>query len=154
VSGHGEKQARKQEQAIAALLSRGTITEAATEVGIGEATLRRWMQEPTFRVAYREARGEHLERVLARLLQASTKAVDALERNLETTDSPATEVRAAATLLRELVRVREQVDLSEHLEGLERRLAALESRPAGVGQNPVRVYLPDNGRDGPGRAGN
>ena len=147
MSGHGEKQSRKQEHAIAALLSQPTITEAAAEVGIGEATLRRWMQEPTFRVAYREARGEHLERVLARLFQASTKAVDALERNLETIDSPATEVRAAATLLRELVRVREQVDLSEHLEGLERRLAALEGLPQGGGRNPVQVFIPDNGRD-------
>ena len=147
MSGHGEKQSRKQEHAIAALLAKPTITEAAAEVGIGEATLRRWMHEPDFRLAYREARGEHLERVLARLIQASTKAIDTLERNLETIDSPATEVRAAATLLRELVRTREQVDLTDHLEGLERRLTAVESLPQGGGRNPVQVSMPDNGRD-------
>ena len=40
MSGHGQKYDRKQEQAIAALLSEGTVEQAAAKAGVGYATLR------------------------------------------------------------------------------------------------------------------
>jgi len=46
MNGHGEKLTRKQDAAIGALLSKPTITGAAGAVGVGEATLRRWLKEP------------------------------------------------------------------------------------------------------------
>ena len=48
---------RKQDAAIGALLSRPTISAAAESVGIGEATLRRWLKAPGFLAPYRTARG-------------------------------------------------------------------------------------------------
>ena len=147
MSGHGEKQSRKQEQAITALLTEPTIEKAANAVGVGESTLRRWLQEPGFRNTYRTARGELIERTLARLAQASGKAIATLERNLDC-GNPPTEVRAAATILRELIRTRELVDLSEQIQEQERRLSAVEHlTTASGGGSGVQIYMPGNGRD-------
>lgn len=56
IVGHGTKIGRKQEDAIAALLTQPTLAEAARQTGVGEKTLRRWQQDPSFQSAYREAR--------------------------------------------------------------------------------------------------
>jgi hypothetical protein len=45
------KFSRKHEQAISALLTQPTLAEAATTVGVGEATLRRWLQQESFQAA-------------------------------------------------------------------------------------------------------
>ena len=54
--GHGVKFGRKKEAAITALLTQRTTDDAARAVGIGSATLRRWLKEAEFAAAYREAR--------------------------------------------------------------------------------------------------
>ena len=54
--GHGSKFDRKKEQAIAALLTQRNIEEAAKSIGIGANALLRWMKEPEFQQAYRDAR--------------------------------------------------------------------------------------------------
>ncbi len=148
MAGHGEKQSRKQEQAIAALLTEPTLEKAARAAGVSESTLRRWLQEPGFQNTYRTARGELVERTLARLIQASGKAIATLERNLDC-GKPATEVRAAATILREHIRTRELVDLSEQIQEQERRLSAIENLTTAGGRRAgVQVYIPANNRDG------
>jgi hypothetical protein len=53
---HGEKLSRKKEQAIAALLARPTVQEAAAEVGISVRTLCEWLKHPVFKRAYGQAR--------------------------------------------------------------------------------------------------
>ena len=83
MSGHGDKLGRKEEQAILALLARPTIGEAASAVGIGEVSLRRWLQRPDFRDRYREARQRVVEGAIASLQQATGDAVAALRRNLD-----------------------------------------------------------------------
>lgn len=55
--GHGQKQSPKQEQLIAALLSRPTIAAAAKSIGLADTTAARWMKAPEFQAAYREAAG-------------------------------------------------------------------------------------------------
>ncbi len=47
---------RKQEEAIAALLSQRNIEDAARVAGVGVRTLLRWLKLPEFDAAYREAR--------------------------------------------------------------------------------------------------
>jgi hypothetical protein len=120
LSGHGEKMSRKWEQAIAALLTSATLDEAAEKATVGVATLRRWMAEPEFRHAYRQARTEVLERTVARLLGAAGKAIDALERNLAC-GKPACEIRAALGILDAATRGVELLDLAERVAELERR---------------------------------
>ena len=56
MKGHGAKFGRKQEEAIAALLTQRNIDEAAKAVGIATNTLLKWMKLPEFQTAYREAR--------------------------------------------------------------------------------------------------
>ena len=147
MSGHGEKLSRKQELATTALLTEPTLEKAAKAAGVSGSTLRRWLQEPGFRNTYRTARGELLERTLSRLIQASGKAIATLERNLDC-GNPATEVRAAATILRELIRTRELVDLSEQVQEQERRLSAVEHLTTAGGGSGVQIYIPANNRDG------
>jgi hypothetical protein len=47
-----------QERAILALLNQPTIGKAAEEAKVGERSLYRWLKDPTFAGAYREARRE------------------------------------------------------------------------------------------------
>ncbi len=56
MKGHGAKFERKQEEAIAALLTQRNIEEAAKAAGIAPNTLLNWMKLPEFQTAYREAR--------------------------------------------------------------------------------------------------
>ena len=78
-TGHGQKRNRKMETAIAALLSKPTIAEAASTAGISEPTLLRWLKEPEFSTAYREARRESVQHAITRVQIAAAKAVGTLE---------------------------------------------------------------------------
>jgi hypothetical protein len=78
MKGHGAKYDRKKEEAIAALLTQKNIEEAARSIGIGHATLLRWLKEPEFDTAYREARRAAFRQSVARLQQASGATVTTL----------------------------------------------------------------------------
>lgn len=122
MGGHGEKRARKQEAAIIALLQAPTIEEAAKVCGIGESTLWRWMQQPDFQAAYRDARRRVVEAALAGLQQAAGEAVGALRKNL-TCGQAGTEVRAAVAILEQAVKATELLELEERIARLEEALA-------------------------------
>jgi hypothetical protein len=62
-------------RAIKALLAESTVKKAAKTAGIGEATMHRWLGEPDFSAALREARGRMLEGVLTVLQGAAEEAV-------------------------------------------------------------------------------
>jgi hypothetical protein len=116
--GHGQKQERLEDRALAALLSEPTIEAAAKRVDIAESTLLRWMAEPGFRGKYRAARRQVVEGAIARLQTVATKAVGALERNL-TCGIPSVEVGAAKAVLDQAIKAVELVDHAERLEALE-----------------------------------
>ena len=78
MAGHGTKFARKQEDAIAALLSQRSVADAARAAGIGERTLVRWMKLPEFDAEYREARRAAFGQSVGRLQQAASAAVTTL----------------------------------------------------------------------------
>jgi hypothetical protein len=117
-NGHGEKLSRKQEQAIAALLTAATVEAAATAAGVGERTLRNWMRQPAFSRAYQDARRLVVETALTRLQQVTGDAVETLRRNL-TCKKPAAEIRAALGILDLAVRAVEVGDLAQRVEELE-----------------------------------
>src|ERR1039457_1209747 len=56
MKGHGAKLPRKQEAAIAALLSHRNTEEAANSIGVSPNTLRRWKEIPDFQEAVLQAR--------------------------------------------------------------------------------------------------
>ena len=98
--GHGAKFDRKKEAAVAALLSQRNIDEAAKSVGISPQTLLRWMKNPDFNAAYREARRAAFGQATARLQHASSAAVSALLKVIVDPASPASSrVRAADCIL-------------------------------------------------------
>lgn len=128
MSGHGEKQSRKEDAAIAALLTCSTLAEAARAAGVSEATLRRWMHEPEFSAQYRKARQQVVQQSIAVLQRATSAAVATLERNLGCA-VPSVEVQAARVILEQAFKAAELDDLMERVEELER--AAFQHGSAG-----------------------
>ena len=115
---------RKQDTAIGALLSRPTISAAAESVGIGEATLRRWLKDAGFLAAYRGARRDALEHCVALLQKAGSDAVKALQQSLQA-NSEGVRLRAACAILDYSMKGAELLDL-------EARIAVLEGLPGGA----------------------
>ena len=120
MTGHGSKFGRKQDEAIAALLTQRNLEEAARSIGITPKTMLRWMKVPEFEKAYREARRAAFGQSIARLQQASTAAVSTLLKIMVDPNSPAsTRVRAADSVL-------DHAKQAIEIEDVEVRVAALE----------------------------
>jgi hypothetical protein len=96
MKGHGTKFGRKHEEAIAALLTQRTTEDAAKSIGIGTATLLRWMKLPEFSAAYRLARRAAFGQTVGRLQYGSSAAASTLLKVMLDQNTPAsTRVRAA-----------------------------------------------------------
>lgn len=118
MSGHGEKQSRRAEAAIGALLTCSTLEAAAEQAGIVPSTLRRWLVEPAFQQRFREARRQAVEQAVAALQRAASESVETLQRNL-TCGVPTAEIAAAKAILDQAFRGLEVIDLVERIEQLE-----------------------------------
>src|SRR5262249_22288452 len=129
MSGHGSKE-RRQELAIAALLSEPTIEAAAQKAGISPRTLKNWLMAPSFKNLFRESRRDLLERVIGRLQLMTTKAAETLERNL-TCGKHDAENRAAALILENSFKGLELADLEEKIEDLDRQFREMRDRHRG-----------------------
>lgn len=106
----------KQEAAITALLSCPTIVEAAAEVGVNEKTIRRWMKEPAFLAAYREAQSILFDVSISCLQSKVGKAIETLDRNMSGEEVPAAvQVRAAQIVLEKAVELHKLSDLEEKI---------------------------------------
>src|SRR5260370_26190990 len=93
VKGHGAKFERKQEEAIAALLTQRNrqrnIEEAAKAAGIAPNTLLNWMKVPEFQKSYREARRAAFGQAIARLQQGTSAAATTLLKTMIDPSTPA-----------------------------------------------------------------
>ena len=74
MAARGSTLGRKQEEAIAALLTQRNVEEAARAAGIGVRTLLRWLKLPELQNAYRQARREAFSQAVARLQQGTSAA--------------------------------------------------------------------------------
>jgi hypothetical protein len=120
VVGHGQKLARKQEAAIAALLSQRTVEDAARVAGIGTRTLFRWLELPEFREAYLQARRQAFGQASARLQQATGAAVSVLLSPMLDAKAPAaSRIRAAHSVLDLAAKALELDDIEVRLRQLE-----------------------------------
>jgi hypothetical protein len=121
MKAHGEKISRKQELAIAALLTCRAITDAAHQCGIGEVTLHRWLKDDGFQTAYRAARRAVVQHAVVQVQRATAEAVETLRAVMHDSESPASaRVSAAKTILDTAIKAIE-------LEDLEARIVALET---------------------------
>jgi hypothetical protein len=129
MAGHGEKLGRKQEEAIAALLSQRSIEDAARTAGVGTRTLLRWLQLPAFKAAYREARRAAFGQSIARLQQATSAAAATLMKIMVDPNAPAsTRVRAADSVFNHAAKAIEIEDIEARVSELERAAESTESR--------------------------
>ena len=120
MKGYGSKFGRKKDEAVAALLSQRNIEEAAKAVGVAPNTLLKWMRDPDFDAAYRQARRAAFGQAVARLQQASGAAASVLLKTVVDPCTPvSTRVRAAEIVLDKAAKAIE-------LEDIEARVAALE----------------------------
>jgi transposase-like protein len=121
MTGRSSAQGRKQEEAIAALLTQRNIEEAAREAGISVSTMLRWLKEPKFDKAYREARRAVFKQSVARMQQACGAAVTTLLKVMVDPTTPAsTRIRAADSIL-------DHSEKSIEIEDIEARVADLET---------------------------
>ena len=121
MTGHGSKFGRKQEEAIAALLSQRNLEDAARVAGIASKTLVRWFKEPEFDAAYRAARRAAYSQSIARLQQASSAAVSTLLKVMVDANAPAaSRVRAADCVLDHASKAIEIEDIEVRVSELER----------------------------------
>ena len=124
MAGHGSKLGRKQEEAIAALLTHRNIEEAAGAAGIGARTLLRWLKIPEFQAAYRQARRDAFGQAVARLQQGTSAAATTLLKTLiDPGTPPSVKVRAAEAIFNHAAKAIE-------IEDIEARVAALEQAAA------------------------
>jgi transposase-like protein len=132
MAGHGGKIGRKQEEAIAALLSQRNIDEAARTCGLGPRTLLRWLKLQEFSAAYREAKRAAFSQSIARLQQASSVAATTLLKIMVDSSAPAsTRVRAADSVLGHAKQAIELEDIEARISELER---AAETSKGGGGR--------------------
>jgi len=127
--GHGAKFGRKQEAAIAALLTQRNIEEAARSAGIGTQTLMRWMKLPEFNAAYRDARRAAFGQAVARLQQASAAAATTLMKLMLDPGTPAScRLRAADSILSHGAKAIEIEDIEVRVAELERSTESSKKR--------------------------
>jgi hypothetical protein len=142
------KLTRKQEALIAALLTEPTHAAAAAKAGVSEATLHRWLHLPEFQAAYRPARRGVVETAIGLLQKSTSKAVEALERNLAC-GHPGSEIRAALGIIGHAVQAVELLDLVERMEELERLMKEVRDDEFSQPRQQVAGTGPGNGREAP-----
>jgi hypothetical protein len=129
MAARGSILGRKQEDAIAAVLTQRNVEDAARAAGIGVRTLLRWLKLPEFQNAYRQARREAFGQAIARLQQGTSAAATTLLKVMIDPSAPASvRVRAADSVFNHAAKAIE-------IEDIEARVAALE-QAASSGKSP------------------
>lgn len=115
---------RTQVRAIAALLQSRTIEEAAACIKVCDRTLYRWLADPLFQHALRQAETDAISEAV-RVLVADLKANHETLRRLRDNpppDKPELSLRAAIALDNSLLRWRELLDVEIRVTRLEEAL--------------------------------
>src|SRR5271169_258888 len=121
MAARGSILGRKQEDAIAALLTQRNVEEAARAAGIGTRTLLRWLKLPEFQTAYRQARRDAFGQAIARLQQGTSAAATTLLKVMIDPSVPASvRVRAADSIFNHAAKAIEIEEIDARLSELER----------------------------------
>ncbi len=111
-----------QQRAVAALLGARDVREAAKTAGVSERTLWRWLKEPVFAAALKQATQTCIEQATRRLVGGTQEALDTLWQVMKDDKAPSSaRLRAATAWLDYHHTFRE-------LDDIEARLAALEEK--------------------------
>lgn len=116
----------KQRRAIAALLTERTIGAAAATAGIGERTLHRWLDDPTFRAALGAAETAAIDAATRLLIGLQDRAVQTFADVLDSpTTAAAARLRAAHGVLDYALKLRELRNVEQRLVALEKKISEL-----------------------------
>jgi transposase-like protein len=119
----------KQRKAVEALLTTGEVTAAAKEAGVSKDTLYRWLKQPLFTQAVREAEARALDDLSRLLVRLGRTAAATLAKAMSDPAAPwATRVRAADASLGRLLQLRELATLEARVVELERLTGLEEAR--------------------------
>lgn len=111
---------QKQTKAIISLLSCRTVSEAATQAGVNESTVWRWMREEAFQDALQEAKQRMVAQAIIQLQQATGEAVGTLRGIMADSEAPASaRVTAAKAVLDMAVKAIKMEELEARLINLE-----------------------------------
>lgn len=111
----------KQRKALEALLLTGEVSGAASAANVTRDTIYRWMKQPVFDAAIREAESRALDELSRVLIRLSRSAVGTLAAAMADKQAPISpRLRAAEITLNRLLQLRE-------LAVLEARITALEA---------------------------
>jgi hypothetical protein len=120
MADNGTELTTRQRRTIAALLAAKDVREAAKQARVPERTLYTWMTEPAFKTALYEAEGHLIDAATRKLLRYQDAALTTIITIMaDKLILPAVRLRAAQTILEQLLKLRE-------LRDIEGRLAALE----------------------------
>jgi hypothetical protein len=115
---------------------------------VGANTLLRWMKEPEFTRAYREARRQAVGQSIARLQQATSAAAATLMKIMvDQNVSASTRVRAADSIFNHAAKAIEIEDIEARVEySGPRHIVSVSKRPDGVttksgraSRHPIKV---------------
>jgi hypothetical protein len=113
----------QQTRALAALLAARDIQSAAADAGVGLRTLKRWLTEPAFQAALRQAEKDAIGLAVRRLAGVADTAVRVvLSIMADKTVSASVRLRAALGVLEQLVKLRELAELEDRIEAVEAQL--------------------------------
>ena len=120
-----KKLSRAQLLAIPHLAAGSSIRATADTIGVSERSIRRWLRQPEFAAALREAEKEVWNATVRKLRALGERAVRALGRVLEDPGAtPSARIQAARAILDGIAKA----EALARLEELEDRVRALEER--------------------------
>jgi transposase-like protein len=107
----------------------GDTASAASAAGVARNTLYRWLKEPDFERALRDAEAVAMDELSRELVRLARSAVGTLATAMSDREGPAgTRVRAADITLSRLLQVRELATLEGRIAALE-AVAGIEAKP-------------------------
>ena len=113
---------QKQTQAIVSLLNCRTVSEAATQSGVNESTIWRWMRDQAFSEALQEAKHRTVAQAIIQLQQATGEAVETLRAIITDKEAPSSSrVSASKTVLDFAVKALKMEDIEARIKILEDR---------------------------------
>lgn len=111
------------EKALAALLTHPTRKAASEAAGIDPRTMRRYLSDPEFQVAYKEAFSGLVVDATRQAQQALAPALSTLREIVEATDEDANaRISAARAILSHGLKLTETTDILTRLDELEKSL--------------------------------
>ena len=111
---------RHYQRVIASLISKSTISEAATDADVSERTIQRYLVKPEFKIQLNAAKALILDAAVTKLRTAAVGAVGTLiEVSDDFTELASSRVSAAKAIIELALRAGAIEDMNRRLEALE-----------------------------------